>query len=514
MISDIETLFRSAWVRLCTLLMVIAVAVLGLAAAAPVAHAAEVGDPAATKGKTYKIGTDTTFAPFEYQEKGKMVGIDMELIQSIAKKEGFKIEIQASGFNAALQALSSNQVDLVIAGMSITDERKATYDFSDPYFQSGIQMAVAADNDDIKSYKDLDDKTVVAKTGSEGEAYAKEHAEEYGYTVTSVDQSSTMYEMVKSGNAVAVFDDYPVLAYGVSQHNGLKIVTPKVPHGEYGMAVNKGKNADLLAAIDDGLAQLISSGEYETIIAKYLGAEGAKAQVKAISGMVTDNDATATAKAKVGFLGLAKQSLPALMIGLKNTLFITVISFAIALLLGVAFGLMRVGENRVASGVSKVYVAIFRGTPILVWAFFFYFGVPQLIGHSVNIWIAGALTLSLNSGAYLAEIVRGAIQAVDPGQMEGARSLGLNRRQSMARVILPQASKIAMPSVINQLVIMIKDSSLLLAIGFGELLYQAQQLYAANFRVTETLLLVGVIYFVAITMLTWLANIVDRKVNR
>ena len=287
-----------------------------------------------------------------------------------------------------------------------------------------------------------------------------------------------------------------------------------MPHGEYGMAVNKGKNADLLAAIDDGLAQLISSGEYETIIAKYLGAEGAKAQVKAISGMVTDNDATATAKAKVGFLGLAKQSLPALMIGLKNTLFITVISFAIALLLGVAFGLMRVGENRVASGVSKVYVAIFRGTPILVWAFFFYFGVPQLIGHSVNIWIAGALTLSLNSGAYLAEIVRGAIQAVDPGQMEGARSLGLNRRQSMARVILPQASKIAMPSVINQLVIMIKDSSLLLAIGFGELLYQAQQLYAANFRVTETLLLVGVIYFVAITMLTWLANIVDRKVNR
>lgn len=514
MISDIETLFRSAWVRLCTLLMVVAVAVLGLAAAAPVAHAAEVGDPAATKGKTYKIGTDTTFAPFEYQEKGKMVGIDMELIQSIAKKEGFKIEIQASGFNAALQALSSNQVDLVIAGMSITDERKATYDFSDPYFQSGIQMAVAADNDDIKSYKDLDDKTVVAKTGSEGEAYAKEYAKEYGYTVTSVDQSSTMYEMVKSGNAVAVFDDYPVLAYGVSQHNGLKIVTPKVPHGEYGMAVNKGKNADLLAAIDDGLAQLISSGEYETIIAKYLGAEGAKAQVKAISGMVTDNDATATAKAKVGFLGLAKQSLPALMIGLKNTLFITVISFAIALLLGVAFGLMRVGENRVASGVSKVYVAIFRGTPILVWAFFFYFGVPQLIGHSVNIWIAGALTLSLNSGAYLAEIVRGAIQAVDPGQMEGARSLGLNRRQSMARVILPQASKIAMPSVINQLVIMIKDSSLLLAIGFGELLYQAQQLYAANFRVTETLLLVGVIYFVAITMLTWLANIVDRKVNR
>jgi len=106
------------------------------------------------------------------------------------------------------------------------------------------------------------------------------------------------------------------------------------------------------------------------------------------------------------------------------------------------------------------------------------------------------------------------VQSVDSGQMEGARSLGLNHHQAMARVIMPQAAAIAMPSIINQLVIMIKDSSLLLAIGFGELLYQAQQLYAANFRVTETLLIVGVMYFVAITILTWLANIVDRKVNR
>lgn len=102
--------------------------------------ASETGNPASVKGKTYKIGTDTTFAPFEYRENGKMTGIDMELIRGIAKEEGFKVEIQSLGFNAALQALSSNQVDVVIAGMSITDERKASYDFSNPYFQSGIQM--------------------------------------------------------------------------------------------------------------------------------------------------------------------------------------------------------------------------------------------------------------------------------------------------------------------------------------------------------------------------------------
>ena len=276
------------------------------------------------------------------------------------------------------------------------------------------------------------------------------------------------------------------------------------------MAVNKGMNADLLAAINDGLNKMIASGEYERIVAQYLGKQGAKEQAKSISGMITDNGDDSAEQQKVGFLGLVKQSMP----GLRNTLLITLLSFAIALVLGVAFGLMKVSESKIAAGLANVYIAVFRGTPILVWAFFFYFGVPQLIGHSVNIWVAGALTLSLNSGAYLAEIVRGAVQSVDSGQMEGARSLGLNHRQAMRRVILPQASKIAMPSIINQLVIMIKDSSLLLAIGFGELLYQAQQLYAANFRVTETLLIVGVMYFVAITILTWLANIVDRKVNR
>ena len=278
--------------------------------------------------------------------------------------------------------------------------------------------------------------------------------------------------------------------------------------------MRKGANADLLAAFNKGLKALVDNGEYERILAKYLGADAAKEQVDGIAGKTTESGSATTPVAKSSFWQLAGESFPALMKGLRNTLLITLISFAVALAIGVLLGLMRVSPNPVASGIAKVYVAIFRGTPILVWAFFFYFGVPQLIGHAVNIWVAGLLTLALNSGAYLVEIVRGAIQAVDAGQMEGARSLGLDYWQAMRRVILPQAVKIAMPSVINQLVIMLKDSSLLLAIGFGELLYQAQQLYAANFRVTETLLMVGVIYFVAITLLTWLANIVDRKVNR
>ncbi|MET0872910.1 MAG: amino acid ABC transporter permease, partial [Paeniglutamicibacter terrestris] len=193
---------------------------------------------------------------------------------------------------------------------------------------------------------------------------------------------------------------------------------------------------------------------------------------------------------------------------------VTAISFAVAMILGLLAGFMKLSNNIVVRGISTTFVNIFRGTPLLLWAFMFYFGLPQLTGWDVSIWVAGVLTLSLNSGAYIAEIVRGGIQSVDPGQLEASRSLGLGYGKSMQKVVVPQAFKMMTPSLINQLIIMLKDSSLLLAIGFGELLYQGQQIYAANFRVTETLLIVGLIYFIAIMALTKLANYVDRRFNK
>ncbi|WP_417234420.1 amino acid ABC transporter substrate-binding protein/permease [Arthrobacter sp.] len=449
----------------------------------------------AVEGKTFVIGTDTTFAPFEFRDtSGELTGIDMDILRAIAKDQGFKVEIRSLGFNAALQALTSDQVDGVIAGMSITDERKQVYDFSEPYFESGVQMAVAKDNDDIKGYEDLKGKTVTAKTGAEGETFAKSIAKKYDFTVKSLDQSASMYELVKSGNAVAVFDDYPVLAYGIAQNNGLKTVTDKVPGGSYGFAVNKGKNADLLAAFNDGLAKIKANGDYDKIVDGYL--------------------ADPTAAQPTTFWQLLGQSLPALLKGLKNTLLVTGISFVVAMVIGLAAGFMKIARNILVRGISTTFVNIFRGTPLLLWAFMFYFGIPQLTGVPINIWVAAVLTLSLNSGAYVAEIVRGGIQSVDPGQMEASRSLGLGYGKSMQKVVVPQAFKIMTPSLINQLIIMLKDSSLLLAIGFAELLYQGQQIYAANFRVTETLLIVGVIYFVAVMLLTKLANFADRRFNK
>ena len=173
--------------------------------------------------KTYVIGTDVTFAPFEFQEtNGECVGIDIDLLNAIAEDQGFKVEIKPLGFNAAVQALESKQVDGVIAGMSITDERKNKFDFSDPYFDSGVVMAIKEGNDESKKeYKDLKGKKVAVKTGTEGASFATSIKDKYGFKIVTFDDSANMYDDVKTGNSTAVFDDYPVLAYGANQGNGL-----------------------------------------------------------------------------------------------------------------------------------------------------------------------------------------------------------------------------------------------------------------------------------------------------
>jgi glutamine transport system permease protein len=447
---------------------------------------------ASAAGEKYVIATDTTFAPFEFQDdKGNFVGIDMDLIREIGKDQGFTVDIKPLGFDAALQAVQANQVDGVIAGMSITDKRKQVFDFSDPYFESGVQMAVLKDNNDVKSYEDLKGKRVAVKNGTEGATFADSIKDKYGFTTVSFADSSSMYDEVKTGNSVAVFDDYPVLAYGITQGNGLKTVTPKEKGSSYGFAVNKGKNAELLSKFNAGLKNLKASGRYQQLIDGYLG-EGATG---------ADNS----------FFGLLKSTFPILMEGLKMTVILTIISIAIALLLGVFFGLLRVSRSIWLRAIGTIFVDIFRGTPLLVQAFFIYFGIPAALHFQMSAFTAGIITLSLNAGAYMTEIVRGGIQSVDKGQMEASRSLGIGYLPSMRKVILPQAIRTMIPSYINQFVITLKDTSILSVIGIAELTQTGRIIIARNFQSFYMWLIIGIIYFIVIMALTKLSDRLEKR---
>lgn len=229
---------------------------------------------AADQTKTYAIATDTTFAPFEFQnEAGEYVGIDIELLAAIAEDQGFKYELNPLGFSAAVAALESNQTDGVIAGMSITAERQKKYDFSEPYYDSGVVMAVKADNNTVKSYADLKGQKVAVKTGTEGATFAESIKDQYGFELVYFDESPLMYEDVKTGNSAACFEDYPVMGYGISKGNGLKMVTDMEKTSSYGFAVLKGKNPELLAMFNKGLEDIKANGKYQEILDKYIKAE-------------------------------------------------------------------------------------------------------------------------------------------------------------------------------------------------------------------------------------------------
>jgi polar amino acid transport system substrate-binding protein len=226
------------------------------------------------RGKVFIIATDTTFAPFEFQNaQGQYVGVDIELLAAIAKDQGFVYDLKPLGFSAAVAALESNQADGVIAGMSITEARKQKYDFSAPYYDSGVVMAIRAADNTIRSYEDLRGKRVAVKTGTEGATFAESIKDRYGFNIAYFDESPFMYEEVKAGNSVACFEDYPVMGYGISQGNGLKMVTGMERGSSYGFAVLKDRNQDLLRMFDQGLVNVKANGTYQAILNKYIKTE-------------------------------------------------------------------------------------------------------------------------------------------------------------------------------------------------------------------------------------------------
>ena len=453
--------------------------------------------------KTYQIGTDVTYPPFEFANKNNQyVGIDIDILKAIAKEENFKVNIKAVGFNAAVQSLQSGQLDGVMAGMAMTDERKVKFDFSDPYYKTGFVMAVAK-NSKINSLDDLRGKRVALKTGTAAADYANSLKDKYGFTTVTFDDSDNMYNDVVNGNSVACFEDDPVMQYAIKTGTKLKIVTKPAQGGYYGFAVAKGKNQELLKKFNAGLKKIKANGEYQKIINRYLSTKTVSEQKSAKSSSNSERT----------FWGLLKQNRQALLQGLGETLYLTIVGIFFATIFGIIVGLLGIVPNKFARGLSTTIIYIFRGMPLLVLALFIYNGLPTLTGVKIPAFIAGIITLTLNEGAYTAAFVKGGIESVDKGQMEAARSLGMPFGKAMRKVILPQGIKLMIPSFVNQFIITLKDTSILSIIGILELTQTGKIIIARNLEGFKVWTIIALIYLIIITLLTWLSNYVQKKMK-
>ena len=204
---------------------------------------------------------------------------------------------------------------------------------------------------------------------------------------------------------------------------------------------------------------------------------------------------------------------------LGKTLLLTLLSLVFAMIIGMIFALMNVGKNRVFNFIGTVYVDAIRGVPLIVLAYFIYFGVPAgmkafVPDFRLTALQAGTIALAMNCGAYMAEIIRAGIESVDKGQMEASRSLGLSYGKSMRLVVLPQAIRTMIPSIIYQFIITLKDTSILSVIGFPELTNMGKTISGNTFKSLETWAIVGIMYMIVIVTLSKIAKRIERRVNR
>ena len=211
-----------------------------------------------------------------------------------------------------------------------------------------------------------------------------------------------------------------------------------------------------------------------------------------------------------------------------QTLLLALCGLFFACIIGLVVGLMSVVKNRACNIIATIFVDVIRGVPMIVLAFYVFFAVPMLLNNimhlntmlGINTQLtltalqAGTICLALNCGAYMAEIIRAGIESVDKGQMEAARSLGLSYWKAMAKVVLPQAIRTMIPSIINQFIITLKDTSILSVIGFPELVNTAKNVVANTMSAFQVWSIVALMYLIVITLLSRLAKRVERRLNR
>lgn len=204
---------------------------------------------------------------------------------------------------------------------------------------------------------------------------------------------------------------------------------------------------------------------------------------------------------------------PIILKGFWITLEVTLVGLFFGFILGTIAGLARLAKSKIIYGIATVYVEVVRGTPILIQILFIYFGFASLIHVNFGALTAAFIAIAFNSGAYIAEIVRGAVYSIEKGQMEAGRSIGLSHAQTMRYIIWPQAIKRMIPPLGNQFIISLKDSSLFSVIALGEIVYQGQEYIASSFNISQTYIIMAIAYLVITIPLSLILRQIERRLD-
>ncbi|HFL6996761.1 TPA: ABC transporter permease subunit [Staphylococcus aureus] len=439
-----------------------------------------------------RVGLSADYAPMEFEHtvngKTEYAGVDIDLAKKIAKDNNLKLKIVNMSFDSLLGALKTGKIDIVISGMTSTPERKKQVDFSDSYMMTKNIMLVKKDKvNDYKDIKDFNNKKVGAQKGTEQEKIAQTEIE--NASITSLSRLPDVILALKSGKVEGVVVEKPVAEAYLKQNPKLGISNVKFNEEEKDTVIAVPKDSPkLLSQINKTIKEVKDKG----LIDKYM--------TNAANAMNDDSGFIS----KYGSFFLK---------GIKITILISLIGVALGSILGAFVSLMKLSKIKIISWIASIYIEILRGTPMLVQVFIVFFGITAALGLDISALVCGTIALVINSSAYIAEIIRAGINAVDKGQMEAARSLGLNYRQTMKSVIMPQAIKNILPALGNEFVTLIKESSIVSTIGVGEIMFNAQVVQGISFDPFTPLLVAAALYFVLTFVLTRIMNMIEGRLN-
>ena len=436
------------------------------------------------------VGLSADYAPYEFHAdvdgKDKIVGFDVSIAEKIAKDMGVKLKIEELGFDALLGALKTGKIDLVISGMSITEERLKEVDFSDPYFV--VQQKVLVRKDDKNKFKttaDFDGLAVGAQKQTTQEDLVKN--EMTGAEPTSLQKVPDLINNLLNKKVEAVVLEQPVAEAYVQQSDNVALAPVKFEQGEKVTAIAMSKNTpELKKHVNESIKTI------NDLLKGY--------QKEANELMFQDEQSF-----------LQKYG-PYYLNGAKYTILLAFVGVLFGLIFGSLLALMKLSKSKLLKALAVVYIEYVRGTPLLVQIFIVYFGTGVL-GLDLSKLLAGCIAVSLNSAAYVAEIVRAGINAVNKGQMEAARSLGMNQKEAMRFIIFPQAIKNILPALGNEFVTIIKESSVVSVIGVSELIFQTGVVQGASFKPFLPYVLVSLIYFVLTFCTSRLLGFAERRMG-
>lgn len=451
---------------------------------------------------TLVIGTSADFPPYEFHAtvdgKDTIVGMDISIAQKIAEDLGVELKIEDIGFDSLLPALESEKVDMVISGMSPTNERKQSVDFSDVYYSGGHNIVVReADKDIYKSTEDLNGLKVGVQTGSLQETLAQEQLP--NSELLSLSKITDLILALKTNKIEAIVMEKPSAEAYVG--NDDQIVTFDggfvLEEEEQGSAIAFKKDTQsLVDAVNASLAEISE----QDLISDYLEEAGTHLQAAQTGSNGDEENSNSIFNYWQYFLK-----------GTGYTILISVVSVFFGSILGVGLSFMRMSKNKIMHFIATAYVEFVRGTPMMIQVMFIYFAVGYLI--NIPALASGIIAVSLNSAAYICEIIRSGLNSVPKGQAEAARSLGMSKKISMRQIIFPQALKNIWPALGNEFITVIKESSIVSIIGVSDLIFQTKVVTSVSYRGIAPLVVTMIIYFILTFSLTKLLNHYEGKMN-